>query len=192
MHDFLMKHYSSRESRPWNAWKVVKKNHFDQLDASDDNETSSDDENERLERYIQKSTRRKTFEMWLSDKEAEMVKKQTSLAEKAKMEAASKEMEAVQRQKTGKTFQEWIQEKSDCKSDNINDEKTTDNEQTEARKAEALRRYQEWLRAKDEEAMAREDQLRRAATLKYSETQHQREEKMKFAWFKRKTGSSAS
>ena len=191
MKDFLMSHYESRESKPWNIWKTIRKNQLDQFDVSDDDdddESSSDDENEKLARFLQAQTanRRKTFEIWLTDKEAQLVKNQTVLAGKAKKDAMTKEREANRRQLTGKTFQMWLEEKSEFKHQEFFKGKIAENEQSEERRAEAVRKYQEWLRAKDEEALAREDRLRKEAAAKFTETKQKRDEKMQRAWYKKK------
>lgn len=188
MKDFLMSHYESRESKPWNIWKTIRKNQLDQFDVSDEDDSSSDDENEKLARFLQAQTanRRKTFEMWLTDKEAQLVKNQTVLAGKAKQDAMTKEREANRRQLTGKTFQMWLEEKSEFKNQELFKGKIAESEQSEERKAEAVRKYQEWLRAKDEEALKREDRLREEATAKFTETKQKRDEKMQRAWYKKK------
>ena len=188
MKDFLMSHYESRESKPWNIWKTIKKNQLDQFDVSDDDDSSSDDENEKLARFLQaqSSNRRKTFEKWLTDKEAQLVRNQTVLAGKAKKDAMTKEREANRRQLTGKTFQMWLDEKSEFKNQEFFKGKIAESEQSEERKAEAMRKYQEWMRAKDEEALAREDRLREEAAAKFTETKQKRDEKMQRAWYKKK------
>lgn len=182
MKEFLMLQYESRESKPWNVWKTVKKNQFDE---SDDDDSSSEDENEKLARFLQtsKANRRKTFEMWLTDKEAETARKQTELAGKAKKYAIEKQKEDNWRYLTGKTHQLWLEEKGDFRNQEMSRGKL---EQSEERKAEAIRKYQEWLRAKDEEALAREDRLRQEAAAKFTETQQKRDEKMQRAWYKKK------
>lgn len=189
MKEFLMSYYEPRENKPWNAWKTIRKNQMDQGDVSDgedDDDSSSEDENERLERFLQasRSSRRKTFEMWLTDKEAELARKQTLLAEKAKQEVLARRKENNWRQLTGKTYGEWLEEKGEFRSDEAFRGKP--GEQSEARKAAAARKYQEWLRSKDEEALAREDSLRREAAEKFSVTKQKRDEKMQRAWFKKK------
>ena len=189
MKEFLMPYYEPREHKPWNVWKTIRKNQLDQFDVSDDDDdadSSSEDENEKLACFLQteRSSRRKTFEMWLTDKEAALVRKQTLMAEKAKQEAMAKRKEANWRQSKGKTYEEWLEEKGEFREEEML--KGKPGEQTEARKAEALRKYQEWLRSKDEEALAREDQLRRQAAEKYSESKQKRDEKMQHAWFKKK------
>ena len=189
MKDFLMSHYESRESKPWNIWRTIKKNQLDQFDVSDDDDdSSSDDENEKLARFLQaqSSNCRKTFEKWLTDKEAQLVRNQTVLAGKAKKDAMTKEREANRRQLTGKTFQMWLEEKSEFKNQEFFKGKIAESEQSEERKAEAMRKYQEWMRAKDEEALAREDRLREEATAKFTETKQKRDEKMQRAWYKKK------
>lgn len=186
MKDFLMSHYESRESKPWNVWKTVRKNQYDRFDVSDDDDdSSSEDENEKLARFLQtsKANRRKTFEMWLTDKEAEMARKQTELAGKAKKYAIEKQKEDNFRYLIGKTHQLWLEEKGDLRNQEMVRGKL---EQSEERKAEAIRKYQEWLRAKDEEALAREDQLRQEAAAKFTETKQKRDEKMQRAWYKKK------
>lgn len=186
MQDFLMSHYEARENKPWNVWKTIRKSQLDQFDMSDDDDdSSSEDENEKLSRFLQtsRSDRRKTFEMWLTDKEADQVRKQTALAGIAKRQAITRKKEVNWRQLTGKTHQEWLEEQN---SDDFRSRKPTDGEQSEERKAEAIRKYQEWLRAKDEEALKREDRLRREAAAKFSESQQKRDEKLQRAWFKKK------
>ena len=90
MKNFLMSHYpATRENKPWNAWKTVRKTQMDLIDVSDDDDdSSSEDEGEKLSTYLQstRSRRRKTFDMWLTDKEAQQVRQQTELAERAKQE----------------------------------------------------------------------------------------------------------
>lgn len=187
--DFLMSHYESRESKPWNVWKTVKKNQFDQFDVSDDDDddddSSSEDENEKLARFLQtsKANRRKTFDMWLTDKDAEMARKQTELVGKAKMDAIVRKKEDNWRQLIGKTHQIWLEEKGGFRNQELNRGRL---EQSEERKAEAIRKYQEWLRAKDEEALARENRLRQEAAAKFKETKQKRDEKMQRAWYKKK------
>ena len=187
MKDFLMSHYESRVNKPWNVWKTVRRNQFDQSDVSDDDDddSSSEDENEKLARFLQtsRSDRRKTFEMWLTDKEEEMVRKQTEMAGKAKKDAIVKEKEANWRNLHGKTHRMWLEEKADFKNQEMIRGKL---EQSEERKAEAIRKYQEWLRAKDEEALAREDRLRQEAAAKFTETKQKRDEKVQRAWYKKK------
>lgn len=184
MQDFLFSHYHDRESKPWNVWKTVRKSQLDQFDVSDD-DSSSEEENEKLAKFLKntKSDRRKTFEVWLTDKEAQQIRRQTALAEMAKQETVRKRKEAHWRQVTGKTHQEWLEE---LRSDDLRSPKPTEGEQSDERRAEAIRKYQEWLRAKDEEALKREDQLRKEAAAKFTESQQKRDEKLQRAWFKKK------
>lgn len=185
MKEFLMAHYEPRENKPWNVWKTVVKNQTNQFDLSDDDDdSSSEDENEKLERFLQTSRRRKTFEMWLTDKEAALARKQTLLAEKAKQEATVKRKEETWRQLTGKTHGEWLGEKHEFRALEAFSGKPGEN--SEERKAAALKKYQEWLRSKDEEALARENRLREEAAEKFFETKQKRDEKMERAWFKKK------
>ena len=189
MKHFLMAHYEPRENKPWNVWKTVRKNQTNQFDQSDDDDdddedSSSEDENERLSRFLQTSQRRKTFEMWLTDKEAALARKQTLLAEKAKQEATAKKKEETLRHLTGKTHGEWLGEKHEFRAEEAFSGKP--GEHSDERKAAALKKYQEWLRSKDEEALARENRLREEAAEKFFETKHKRDEKMQRAWFKNK------
>lgn len=188
MQDFLYSHYD-RESKPWNVWKTVRKSQLDQFDVSDD-DSSSKEENEKLAKFLKnsKSDRRKTFEMWLTDKEAQQIRRQTALAGMAKQEAIRKRKEAHWRQINGKTHQEWLEE---LRSDNMKSREPTEGEQSDERKVEAIRKYQEWLRAKDEEALKREDQLRKEAAAKFTESQQKRDEKLQRAWFKKKLFSTS-
>lgn len=98
----------------------------------------------------------------------------------------TKEREANRRQLTGKTFQMWLEEKSEFKNQEFFKGKIAESEHSEERKAEAVRKYQEWLRAKDKEALAREDRLREEAAAKFTETKQKRDEKMQRAWYKKK------
>ncbi|XP_022778982.1 uncharacterized protein LOC111320584 [Stylophora pistillata] len=188
MQDFLYSHYD-RESKPWNVWKTVRKSQLDQFDVSDD-DSSSEEENEKLAKFLKnsKSDRRKTFEMWLTDKEAQQIRRQTALAGMAKQEAIRKRKEGHWRQINGKTHQEWLEE---LRSDNMKSREPTEGEQSDERKVEAIRKYQEWLRAKDEEALKREDQLRKEAAAKFTESQQKRDEKLQRAWFKKKLFSTS-
>ena len=170
MKNFLMSHYSeTRENRPWNAWKTVRKTQMDLIDVSDDDDdSSSEDEGEKLSTYLQstRSRRRKTFDMWLTDKEAQQVREQTELAERAKQEELVKRKQACWRQLTGKTHGQWLEEKAgEIKAEEA--AKVRAAEQSEAQRA--IKRYQEWVRRKDEEAIAREERWRREAIEKLTE-----------------------
>ena len=173
MRDFLMSHYSEpRENRPWNAWKTVRKNQIDLFNVSDDDDddSSSEDEEEKLARYLQTSSsrRRKTFDVWLTDKEAELARRQSLSAEKAKQEEIMRIKKANWRQLMGKTHGEWLE----LKAEKVARGKPTD--QSEARRA--LKRYQEWMRSKNEEALAREERWRREAMEKLTETKQKSDE----------------
>ena len=197
MKEFLMEHCDQRENKPWNAWKTVRKNPTNQFDESDDNDddSSSEDENETLARFLQTSRRRKTFEMWLTDKEAQMAREKLLLAEKARQDATVNRREANWRQLTFKTHGEWLKAKEEFRTEEAlrgkHSEEGEEGEEGEKRKVAAMKKYQEWLRSKDAEALAQEDRLRREANEKFLETKQKREEKMQRAWFKKNLSSTS-
>lgn len=186
-----MEHCDQRENKPWNAWKTVRKNPTNQFDESDDNDddSSSEDENEKLARFLQTSRRRKTFEMWLTDKEAQMAREKLLLVEKARQDATFNRREANWRQLTFKTHAEWLKEKEEFRTEETLRGKHS--EEGEQRRVAAMKKYHEWLQSKDAEALAQEDRLRREAKEKFLETKQKREKKLQRAWFKKNLSSTS-
>ena len=136
---------------------------------------------EARERDKRKDSRRKSFEVWLSDKQHEMTQKMNVLALEKRREAAEETGKRLSRK--GKSYEDWLREKGRGELARKQTEpeargSETKNE-THGRQRVAQARYEKWLSDKEMEALERETSLLKKAERKTIEMRKKYEEREK-------------
>lgn len=124
------------------------------------------------------NSRRKSFEVWLTEKEQETMRKLQMLA--LERQRASEDEAKSKTQRKGKTYKEWISDKNNmaaAKDEGSNEklEEITKQERQEI----AKRRYEKWLMEKEMQAIEREREMLKEAKLKTIEMRKKYEERKK-------------
>ena len=162
-------HKSPREDLPWNAWKTVRAS--EAVGESRDSEPNCEHQNT--------SRRQKSFETWLAAKEDEQARRHMEAQNESKRVTEQKALEEAHRRARTKTFDEWLKDKEAMIAKSKDGEEhlaeVTEAER-EARRANVSLRYQQWMKRKDEEAIAREETIMEEERKKFEELKKKKEE----------------
>ena len=125
-----------------------------------------------------RENRRKSFEVWLTEKEHENIRQLQMLALKRQRQAEEDAKRKEQRK--GKTYEEWLSEKNNMAA--MKDENSEEEQQEimkEERQQTSKRRYEKWLMEKEAKALEKEKEMLKEAKLKTIEMRKKYEEKKK-------------
>ena len=122
--------------------------------------------------------RRKSFEVWLTEKEQETIRKLQMLA--LERQRASEDEAKRKTQRKGKTYKEWLSDKNNMAAAKDEDSNEKLEEITKQERQEiAKRRYEKWLMEKEMQAIEREREMLKEAKLKTIEMRKKYEERKK-------------
>lgn len=122
------------------------------------------------------NSRRKSFEVWLTEKEQETMRKLQMLA--LEKQRASEEEAKRKVQRKGKTYKEWLSDKNNMAA--VRGEGSTEKleEITKQERQEIVkRRYDKWLMEKEMETIEKEREMLKEAKLKTIEMRKKYEER---------------
>lgn len=128
------------------------------------------------ERDKRKESRRKSFEVWLGEKEQETIKRLQMLALEKQRTAEGEAKRKEQRK--GKTYEEWLNDKNNHATVKCSSEKQDETTKIERQEA-AKRRYDKWLMEKETQALEKEKEMLELARLKTIKMRKEQEEKKK-------------
>ncbi|EDO45963.1 predicted protein [Nematostella vectensis] len=152
-----------RKSLPWNEYRTIQRPEVLSAHAQPEVRNTS------------ARIRRKSFDIWLNEKEEDNMRKR--LQELAAKRAEEQAREGQLRKKSGKTYEEWLQDKS--KTDSLKETTEVRNDRGSLKTSPL--KFEEWMRRKDQEALEREERARREAEQKYEEKRKRREEVLRAA-----------
>ena len=108
-----------------------------------------------------KNCRRKSFEVWLTDKEKQIIREMNMKAMKREEAAARKKAERRKSCHHAKTYEEWLNEKSqqfEVKKHTWLESHCDENKKGNERRRISQDRYEKWLFEKEMQALRREQQ----------------------------------
>ena len=124
-----------------------------------------------------RQSRRKSFDVWLTEKEQETIRKLQMLA--LERQRASEDEAKRKGQRKGKSYDEWLNEKNMVavkdESSALKQDETTKHE----RQVISKRRYDKWLMEKEMRALEEEQKMLKEAKLKTIEMRKKYEERKK-------------
>ena len=124
-----------------------------------------------------RESRRKSFDVWLTEKEQETIRKLQVLA--LERQRASEDEMKRKEQRKGKSYEEWLNEKNMAavkdESLGLKQDKITKHE----RQVTSKRRYNKWLMEKELRALEEEQKMLKEAKLKTVEMRKKYEERKK-------------
>lgn len=125
-----------------------------------------------------KESRRKSFEVWLTDKEQDTIRKLQILA--LERQQASEDELKRKEQRRGKTYEEWLSEKSNVAAVKNDSSSLKQDETTKQGRQEiSKRRYDKWLMEKETQALEEEREMLKDAKMKTIEMRKKYDERKK-------------
>ena len=123
------------------------------------------------------NSRRKSFEVWLTEKEQETIRKFQMLA--LERQRASEDEAKRKTQRKGKTYKEWLSDKNMAATKEEDSNEKLEEITKQERQEIAERRYEKWLMEKEMQAIEREREMLKEAKLKTIEMRKKYEERKK-------------